>query len=228
MKIKQIPEVERPYEKMLSYGGDKLSDAELLAIIIKTGTKDKTALELIYELMNQYHYDTMGLGFLSEVSITEIQEIKGIGEIKAIQLKTICEIAKRMTKPVDRMKCIINSPEDAAMLLMEDMRHLKQEHLVTILLDNKNVLLEVVTNAIGGLNSSVIEVREVFKEPIKLSASKMILAHNHPSGNPFPSEKDEQLTKRFFEAGNLLGIELIDHIIIGNGVFASLKKMNKF
>ena len=228
MNIKNLPEMERPYEKFMAFGSEKLSDAELLAIIIKAGTKDKAAIELIYELMNNNNYETMGLGFLNEVSTNEIQKIKGLGKIKAIQLKAIAEIAKRMTKPVDILKHKIDSPEDVAILLMEDMRYLKQERLVTILLDNKNRVIRIVTNAIGGLNSSIIEAREIFKEPIKLSSSKIIIAHNHPSGNPYPSEKDIQLTKRFYEAGKLFGIELVDHIIIGNGVFASLKKMNKF
>jgi len=228
LNIKELPEMERPYEKLMAYGGEKLSDAELLSIIIKAGTKEKTAIELIYELMKNHDYEHLGLSFLNEVSICEIQKIKGLGKIKAIQLKAIVEIAKRMSKPADILKYKINSPEDAAALLMEDMRYLKQEHLVTVLLDSKNTVIRLITNSIGGLNSSIIEPREIFKEPIKWSSSKIILAHNHPSGNPYPSEKDIQFTKRFYEAGILFGIEVIDHIIIGNGVFASLKKMNKF
>ena len=228
MNIKNLPEIERPYEKFMAFGSERLSDAELLAIIIKTGIKDKTALELIFELMNTYNYEELGLSFLNEISIKEIQKIKGIGKIKSIQLKAITEIAKRITKPVDILKYKVDSPEDAAMLVMADLRCLKQERLLTILLDNKNRVIRIVTIAIGGLNSSVIEAREIFKEPIKLSSSKIILVHNHPSGNPFPSEKDVQLTKRIHDAGKLFGIELIDHIIIGNGVFASLKKMNQF
>ncbi|MBQ9313587.1 MAG: DNA repair protein RadC [Clostridia bacterium] len=220
--------MERPYEKFMAFGAERLSDAELLAIIIKAGTKEKAAIELIYELMNHNDYESLGLSFLNEVSTSEIQKIKGLGKIKAIQLKAIAEIAKRMTKPADILRYKIDSPEDAAMLLMEDMRFLKQERLVTILLDSKNTVIKIITNTIGGLNSSVIEAREIFKEPIKCSSAKIIIAHNHPSGNPFPSEKDVQLTKRFYEAGKLFGIELMDHIIIGNGVFASLKKMNKF
>ena len=133
-----------------------------------------------------------------------------------------------MTKPASTLKYKISSPEDVATLLMEDMRHLKQEHLVTVLLDSKNVVLRVVTNTIGGLNSNLIEPRDIFKEPIKISSSKIVLVHNHPSGNPFPSERDISFTKRMMEAGKLFGIELIDHIIIGNGVYASLKKMDKF
>ena len=178
--------------------------------------------------MNKYDYDSMGLSFLNELSLNEIQMIKGLGEIKAIQLKAISEIAKRITKPADIMRFKIKSPEDAAKILMEDLRYLSQERLVTLLLDMQNTVIKIVTITIGGLNSSVIEPREVFREPIRLSAAKIILAHNHPSGNPYPSDSDIKLTKRFFEAGKLFGIEVIDHIIIGNGVFSSLKKMNKF
>lgn len=223
-----MPEMERPYEKFIFFGAEKLSDAELLAIIIKAGTKDKTAQELIYELMNNNEYNEKGLGFLNEISISEIQKIRGIGKIKAIQLKAICEIAKRMAKPVASIPYRINSPDDVAALLMEDMKYLKQEHLVTVLLDTKNTVLRIITNAVGGLNSSVISPREIFKEPVKNSCAKIVLVHNHPSGNPYPSESDIKLTKRIFDAGVIFGIELIDHIIIGNGVFASLKKMNKF
>lgn len=228
MNIKDLPQTERPYEKMMAFGAEKLSDAELLAIIIRAGTKDKTSIELIYELMNSYNYESLGLSFLNDISTSEIQKIKGLGQIKALQLKAVVEIAKRITKPADILKYKINSPEDVVTLIMEDMRYLKQEHLITILLDSKNYVMKIVTNTIGGLNSNIIEPREIFKEPIKCSCSKIVLAHNHPSGNPFPSEKDVDSTRRFYEAGKIFGIELLDHIIIGNGVFASLKKMNKF
>ena len=220
--------MERPYEKFLAYGPERLSDAELLAIIIKVGTKDKTATELMYELINAYDEKEEGLCFLNEVSISEIQRIKGLGKVKAIQLRVIAEIAKRMTKPANILNYKIDSPEDVATLLMEEMRYLKQERFITILLDTKNTVIKMITNTIGGLNSSIVEARDVLKEPIKNSSAKIIFVHNHPSGNPYPSEKDIQLTRRFAEAGKLLGIEVMDHIIIGNGVFASLKKMNKF
>lgn len=220
--------MERPYEKFVSFGADKLSDAELLAMIIKAGTKDKTAVQLIQELMNEYDYENLGISFLNELSLSEIQKIKGLGKIKSIQLKALMEIAKRITKPVDVLRFKINSPEDVAELMMEELRYLKQERLVTILLDSQNVVLKVVTATIGGLNMSAVEPRDIFKEPIKLSAAKILLVHNHPSGNPFPSDSDIKLTKRFAEAGKIFGIEILDHIIIGNGIFSSLKKMNKF
>lgn len=228
MKIKELPLLERPVEKFINFGADKLSDAELLAIIIKTGTKDKTAVELIQELMNKYDYNSKGLSFLSDVSLDEIQMINGFGKTKALQIKAIFEIAKRISKPASMNKLKITAPADVAKLLMEDLRYLKQEHLLTILLDYQNHLITVVTNTIGGLNLNIIEPREIFKEPIKKSASKLILVHNHPTGNPYPSESDIKLTKRVDECGKIFGIELIDHIVVGNGVYSSLKELKKF
>ena len=130
--------------------------------------------------------------------------------------------------PEDIFKYKIGSPDEAAMLVMEDLRYLKQECLLTILLNAQNGVIKIITNTIGGLNSNIIELREIFKDPIRYSASKIIIAHNHPSGNPYPSETDIEFTKRVYEAGKIFGIELVDHLVIGNGVFASLKKMNKF
>lgn len=220
--------MERPQEKFLNFGSEKLSDAELLAIIIKTGTNEKSSVEIIQELMNKYNYEEKGISFLSELSIDEIQKIKGLGKVKAIQLKAISELAKRISKPGNLNNLVINKPEIVSQLLMQEMRYLKQERLVTVMLTNRNTLIKVCTNAIGGLNSNVIEVREIFKEPIKLSASKIILAHNHPSGNPYPSESDVNFTNRICEAGKIIGIDVIDHIIIGDGVFSSLKELKMF
>lgn len=228
MKIKQLPTIERPYEKFTNFGSNKLSDAELLAIIIKSGTKEKTSIEIIQELMMKYDYNEKGLRFLNDISEEDIQQIKGIGKIKAIQLKVIAEIAKRFSKPADITKYKITSPANVSDLLMEELRYLKQEHLITILLDTQNNVIKIVTNTIGGLNFNAIEPREIFIEPVKLSADKIVIVHNHPSGNPYPSESDVKLTIRLAEAGKLFGIEVIDHIIIGNGIFASLKEMNKY
>lgn len=220
--------MERPQEKFLNFGSGKLSDAELLAIIIKTGTNEKSSVEIIQELMNKYNYEEKGISFLNDLSIEEIQKIKGLGKVKAIQLKVISELVKRMSEPGNLNSLVVNNPEVVSQLLMEDMRHLKQEMLVTVMLTNRNTLIKVATNTIGGLNSNVVEVREIFKEPIKHSASKIILAHNHPSGNPYPSDSDVNFTNRIYEAGKIMGIELVDHIIIGDGVFSSLKELRKF
>lgn len=228
MKIYDLPSMERPQEKFLNFGSEKLSDAELLAIIIKTGTNEKSSVEIIQELMNKYNYEEKGISFLSELSVDEIQKVKGLGKVKAIQLKAISELAKRISKPGNLNNLVINKPEIVSQLLMQEMRYLKQERLVTVMLTNRNTLIKVCTNTIGGLNSNVIEAREIFKEPIKLSASKIILAHNHPSGNPYPSESDVNFTNRICEAGKIIGIDVIDHIIIGDGVFSSLKELKMF
>ncbi len=228
MKIYDLPSMERPQEKFLNFGSEKLSDAELLAIIIKTGTNEKSSVEIIQELMNKYNYEEKGISFLSELSIDEIQKIKGLGKVKAIQLKAISELAKRISKPGNLNNLVVNKPEIVSQLLMQEMRYLKQERLVTVMLTNRNTLIKVSTNTIGGLNSNIIEAREIFKEPIKLSASKIILAHNHPSGNPYPSESDVDFTNRIYEAGKIIGIDVIDHIIIGDGVFSSLKELKMF
>ena len=228
MGIKELPLMERPYEKFTNYGANKLSDAELLAIIIKSGTKDRTSVQIVQELMNKYDYDEKGLSFLNELSQDELQQIKGIGEIKAIQIQAIVEIAKRISRPVNLSKYKITSPSDVAKLMMEELRYLKQEHLITILLDVQNNVLKVVTNTIGGLNFSMVETRDIFREPIKMSASKIVIVHNHPSGNPYPSDSDIRLTFRVAEAGKIFGIDVIDHIIIGNGIFSSLKELNKY
>lgn len=228
MKIYDLPSMERPQEKFMNFGSEKLSDAELLAIIIKTGTNEKSSVEIMQELMNKYNYEEKGISFLSELSVDEIQKIKGLGKVKAIQLKAISELAKRISKPGNLNNLVINKPEIVSQLLMQEMRYLKQERLVTVMLTNRNTLIKVCTNTIGGLNSNVIEAREIFKEPIKLSASKIILAHNHPSGNPYPSESDVNFTNRICEAGKIIGIDVIDHIIIGDGVFSSLKELKMF
>lgn len=228
MNIKELPVIERPCEKFSFYGAKKLSDSELLAIIIKTGTKDKTAVMLAQELMNKYDYDSRGLAFLNDVSLAELQKIKGIGRIKAIQLKSVWELIRRSSKPVALKKYKILSPSNAAEFLMEDLRYLKQEMVVVILLDVKNEIIKTVTVALGGLSQSGVEAREIFKEPIKCSANSIILAHNHPSGDPSPSDSDIVFTKRIHDAGKIFGIEVLDHIIIGNGIFSSLKKMGKF
>ena len=220
--------MERPYEKFAHQGAESLSDAELLAIIVKSGTKDKSSVQLVQELMIKNDYEKNGLSFLNELSIEELMNVNGIGEVKAIQLKAVCELARRMSKPSNIKDYKIVSPDDAACVVMEDLRYLKQEELLTILLNSQSVVMKVVTVSIGGLNKNLIETREIFKEAIRQGADKMILVHNHPSGNPYPSDSDIKMTMRCYDAGKIIGIEVIDHIIIGNGIFCSLKKMKKF
>lgn len=227
MKLKELPEMERPYEKLEMYGAEVLSTAELLAIIIKSGTKELTSVEIMQNLLKEDVLEK-GVLFMKEISLEELKTKKGIGRVKAIQLKAIAELASRATKPVRIIRKEIYTPEDASKIVMSDLKNEKQEIIKTILLDTKNKFIKVVTNTIGGLNSNNIEIREILREPIKSSAAKIILVHNHPTGDVLPSSSDIKLTKKVFEAGLSLGIELVDHIIIGDNKFCSLKRLKKF
>lgn len=227
MKIKDLPEMEKPYEKLENYGVERLSDSELLAIIIKSGTKNKTSVELAQEIL-LLDNEKRGLNFLKDVSIDDLRKIKGLGRVKAIQLKATIELANRISKPYKILRKIVTSPEDVADVLMADMKDSLQEMMKVVVLNVKNEIVRIATIGIGTANSTLIEVRDVFKEPIRSNATRIIVAHNHPSGDPTPSKSDILFSVKLRDAGKLIGIELLDHIIIGNGKFCSLKRMNKF
>jgi DNA repair protein RadC len=227
MKIKDLPEMEKPYEKFENYGAERLSDAELLAIIIKSGTKDKTSVELAQEIL-LLDSEKRGLNFLKEVSIDDLRKIKGLGRVKAIQLKATIELAKRISKPYKILRKTITSPDDVAEVLMSDMKDSSQEMMKVIVLNVKNEIVRVSTISLGTANSTLIEARDVFKEAIRYNSTRIIVAHNHPSGDPTPSKSDIVFSARLRDAGKLIGIEVLDHVIIGNDKFCSLKRMNKF
>lgn len=227
MKLKELPELERPYEKLETYGAETLSMAELIAIVIKSGTKDLTSVEIAQELLKDDVLEK-GIIFLKDILIEELKAKKGIGRVKAIQLKAIAELASRVNKPTKIVRKEIYTPEDVARLVMADFGYEKKEIIKTILLDIKNKLIKIVTNTIGGTNSNYIDIKDIFREPIKANASKIILVHNHPTGDVSPSPTDVKFTKKVFEFSMALGIELIDHIIIGDGKYCSLKRLKKF
>ena len=222
IKIKQLPETERPYEKMELYGETALSNAELLAIIIKTGTKEESSVTIAQKLLSINPNTKNNLDFLKEMTIEEFMNIKGIGKVKAIQLKAVGELAKRISIPSNYQKIKIKKPEDIAKLLMEEMRLEKQEHVKLIILNNKNEIIKIKKIAQGGINSVNMSMREILVEPIKMQAPKMILIHNHPSGDSTPSKADIQITQRLLGLAQLFDIELLDHIVIGNGNFTSI------
>ena len=222
MKIKQLPESERPYEKMQMYGSEQLSNSELLAIIIKTGTKEKTSVQLAQEILSIGEKNQNNLNFLQDVSIEEFQKIKGIGKVKATQLKAVVELTKRIARPIDKEDTKIRSSSDAVRVLMNEMRFEKREKVKLMLLNSKNILLKIIDVSYGGTNLAVIEPKDILSEPIKIGAPKILLAHNHPTGDPTPSKEDIEITKRLYNAGKLLGVELIDHIVIGNGKYKSV------
>ena len=223
IKMKKLPISERPYEKLETYGAEMLTNAELLAIIIKTGTKEETAVSLAQKilLLNE-NTQKEDLSFLQDVSITEFKKIKGIGTVKAIQLQAVCELAKRMNKPINKNKIKICNSNDVAKLLMNELRNEKRERAKLILLNNKNMVLKIKDISYGSNNFAMIEPKEILNEAVKLQAPKIILVHNHPSGDVRPSKADFGITDRLYEAAALLGIQLLDHIIIGDNQFESI------
>ncbi len=223
IKMKELPISERPYEKLELYGADKLTNSELLAIIIKTGTKDETAVSLAQRILKLNDtVQTEDLSFLQNISISEYMSIKGIGKVKAIQLIALGEIAKRINKPINKQNIKIKSSKDVANLLMNELRNEKREKVKIILLNSKNIVMKIKDISYGGTNFAMIETREILEEVIKNQAPKMILIHNHPSGDVTPSKADFSMTDRIYDAAKLVGVELLDHIIIGDNKFESI------
>lgn len=223
MKIKELPLSERPYEKLEKYGPESLSNAELLAIIIKTGTKEESSISIAQRILNlNKNVETKNLRFLQEIAIEEFMQIKGIGKVKALQLKAIGELTKRISRPIDNKKSIIRTPKDVANLLMPELKYEKREVAKVLIMNIKNVVLRIVDISLGGSNFACIEPKDVLVEAIKMQAPKIILIHNHPSGDVTPSQSDYRVTDRIFDAAQLLGIELLDHIILGDENYESL------
>jgi len=194
---------------LAALGPSALSDAELLAIILKTGNKGENAIDMSNRLFSRH-----GLGKLSGCSLAELQEINGIGNAKACQIMALFELGRRQSR-ANVLSKPLNSPKDVFDYLSPRMSHLEQEHFVVLLLDSKNRVKKEETVFIGTLNSSSVHPREIFKSAIKESANAIIVAHNHPSGDPTPSEDDRRTTKKLMEIGKMMGVNLVDHIIIG-------------
>ena len=223
IKMKELPISERPYEKLEIYGAQNLTNSELLAIIIKTGTKEDTAVGLAQKILKLNDgMNKEDLSFLQDISITDFTKIKGIGKVKAIQLLAVCELAKRINRPINKQNIKINNSNDIAKLLMNELKHEKREKAKLVLLNGKNIIIKIVDISYGGDNFAMIEPKEILNEAVKSGAPKMILVHNHPSGDVKPSQSDFNITDRIYEASELLGIKFIDHIIIGNNKFESI------
>ncbi len=218
--IKDIPQSDRPRERLIKYGPEVLSNSELLAIIIRTGTKNINALSLAQKILNLGD----GLRFLQDSSIQELSSITGIGNSKAAIIKASVELGKRVRGFKGQENIKITSPKDVANMLLDDMKYLKKEHFKVVFLNVKNIVIDVSDLSIGSLNSSIVHPREVFYDAIKKTAYSIIVCHNHPSGDPTPSKEDINITKRLIEVGKIIGIELLDHIIIGDDDYISLKE----
>lgn len=225
LAIKEIPALDRPYEKYLKYGAEFLSDSELLAILIKTGTRGINCLELAKQLLSEKDSGLFGFKFLSKASIDELMQFNGIGKVKAIQIKSIIELAKRISAS-NVVNPKITSPRDVYSILYKEMAELDKEEIKLIILDAKNYVKSIVTVAKGSINSSAVTIKELFSEPIKQLASGIILVHNHPSGETLPSRQDIILTKKVAEYSLLFDISLKDHIIIGKNGYTSLRETN--
>ena len=228
MKIKELPELERPYEKLEMYGEKALSDAELLAIIIKTGTREETAVQLAQKLLSLNNTTDENLNYLNTLTIQELMELKGIGKVKAIQLKAVGEIAIRMFKTSKYKKKVIKNPQDLAKILMSSLCFRKEEIVQVVVLNSKNEILKIEDVAKGTINFIEIPMRDILYEPIRMKAPKFILVHNHPSGSLKPSDEDIIYTGNLMKAAKDIGIEMLDHLIIGNMEYVSfLNEINK-
>ncbi|MFC4022640.1 DNA repair protein RadC [Oceanobacillus longus] len=218
--IKDVPKEDRPRERLLKLGPAHLSNQEILAILIGSGTKDEPVMSVANRVL--MHFD--GLKLLREATIEELIAIKGIGTAKGLLILSAIELGKRMNEYKPNEKYVIKSPDDGADYIMEEMRNLTQEHFVVLFLNTKNQIIHRQTIFIGSLNASIVHPREVYREAVKRSAASIIVAHNHPSGDPAPSQEDIHVTRRLVESGKMIGIELLDHLIIGDRKFVSLKE----
>ncbi|MFB5282208.1 DNA repair protein RadC [Peribacillus sp. Hz7] len=220
MLMREYRKEEKPRERFLQDGPESLSNQELFALLLRTGTKEESVLQMANRLMDAFEE----LRLLKEASIEELTAIKGIGEAKAMQLLAAVELGRRIHRVNNQERYVIRSPEDGAKYCMEEMRFLTQEHFVCLYLNTKNQVLHKRTVFIGSLNASIVHPREVFKEAFRRSAASIICLHNHPSGDPAPSKEDIEVTKRLVECGKIIGIDLLDHLIIGEHKYVSLKE----
>lgn len=215
---------DKPYEKFIRLGPESLTEAELLAVILRTGTKNCSATELAQKILTLTQNYESGLNGLHHLSLSELKSIQGIGEVKAIKLKCIAELSVRMAKETAKEKLRFDSPDTVATYFMEELRHEEKEKILLLSLDNKLHLIEKYILSVGTVNATLLSPREVFVQALKCKASRIMLLHNHPSGDSSPSRQDIIITKKIKEAGILVEIPIIDHIIIGNGNYTSMNE----
>ena len=218
MKIKELANNQKPRERLINNGSAHLSDVELLAILINTGRKGFSSLDIANELLKSVE----SLKQLKALSINDLNKVKGIGLYKALILKAAFELGERMHSGSLEEKIQITSPQDVANFMMGKMEHLTQEKFIVLFLNSKNVVIKQKTIFIGTLNSSIVHPREIFSEAIKCASNAIVVLHNHPSGDTTPSKEDISATNRLRECGEILGIDLLDHIIIGDHTYMSM------
>jgi DNA repair protein RadC len=214
--IKQLPPELRPRERLLEAGPSALSDGELLGLLFGIGSREKNAVELAGEVISE----AGGLHGLYDVSVHELMQVNGIGEAKACIILAAVELGRRIGQVRNPGRPVVSSPADVERLLRGRIANLDRENFVVVLLNTKNEVIEASTVSVGTLGASLVHPREVFKPAVRASAASVILAHNHPSGKVEPSREDREVTKRLGEAAGILGIEVLDHVIVGDGYFS--------
>lgn len=218
IRICDLPAEERPRERLLKHGTESLSNIELLGIILRTGSREENVISLCGRIFSEYSIKQLSLA-----NVTRLMEIHGIGKAKASQIAAVFELARRLETYVEEPKRKVRSPKDVYALMYPKMREQKKEKFVTLYLDTKNQILKEEVVSVGSLNASIVHPREVFKSALMESSASVIMIHNHPSGDPSPSREDILVTEKLVEGGKLLGIDVLDHIIIGEGRYVSLK-----
>lgn len=222
--LSKVKQENLPYERFHRFGAESLTESELLAIILRTGTKDKSALELAQEVLALAEPSREGLLGLYDISLERLQEISGIGEVKAVKLKCITELSRRIASATAREQICMQQPKTVAAYYMEQLRHRRTECVVLACVDAKGRLLEDCVMSSGSATMSLISPREIFLEALKHQAVSILLVHNHPSGDPSPSRADAELTGELAAAGQMIGIPLLDHIIIGDNRYMSFRE----
>lgn len=220
--VKELPDCLRPYERCEQYGAEVLTDAELLSVIIRSGTVNEKSTDVITRILNSNN--SAGLINLHRMSLAELKQFKGIGRVKAIQLKCVAELTKRMTRITRALGDSFTTPEKIACYYMEELRNLDRENLIVVMLDGKSRRLSDIVISVGSVNYSVASSRDIFYQALRHNAVRIVLLHNHPSGDPTPSPEDRYVTERIKDGGELIGIPLVDHIIIGDNCYFSMKE----
>ncbi|MCA1899781.1 MAG: DNA repair protein RadC [Chloroflexi bacterium] len=219
-RIADLHESDRPRERLANLGAQALTNAELIAILLRVGAVGESAVDVGQRLLKKFG----GIGGLHRASVKELMKQHAVGEAKAAQIKAAIELGRRLTLEMPAERPSVNSPADAAALVQYEMSALEREHLRVILLDRRNRVLEIVEVYKGSVNSSQVRVGELFKDAIRANASAIIVVHNHPSGDPTPSPDDVAVTRAIVQAGKLLDVEVLDHMIVGQGKWVSLKE----
>ena len=223
MTVKELPDTERPYEKCLMYGAEALTDAELISVIIRTGSRGERCVDLAHRILNA---GPDGLLNLLQLDVKQLTRIHGIGNVKAIQLKCVGELAKRIASTRRRQQVVLESPESIASYYMERMRHETQEILMLAMFDSKSMLIGEKVISVGTCNAALISAREIYRTALQEQAVYIVILHNHPSGNPEPSREDIQVTRKIKQSGEILDILLMDHIIIGDNRYFSFREQD--